>query len=160
MNIDLDLQLSETLPQNINYPSSDEIKLWIVQTLDIECGDQTKAQQPDIELTIRIVDAQEIQQLNKQYRHIDKATNILSFPFEAPEFIPLNLLGDLVICHSIIEQQAKDQHKLLTAHWAHIIIHGILHLLEYDHIEEIEANKMEALEIEIMTKLGFDNPYV
>jgi probable rRNA maturation factor len=160
MNIDLDLQLSDKLSQQIAYPSSDKMKLWIAETLEIEHSYQTKEEHLDIELTIRIVDRQEIQQLNKDYRHIDKATNILSFPFEAPDFIPLNLLGDLVICQSIIEQEAKAQNKLLIAHWAHIIIHGVLHLLGYDHIEELEAIKMEALEIEIMAKLGFDNPYI
>ena len=77
-----------------------------------------------------------------QYRHKDKPTNVLSFPFEVPEGIDLNLLGDLVVCADIVEQEAQQQHKTSTAHWAHMITHGCLHLLGYDHISESEANEM------------------
>ncbi|MFK5892016.1 MAG: rRNA maturation RNase YbeY [Pseudomonadota bacterium] len=136
------------------------MKQWVNLTLHADALYHKKSLSDGIELTIRIVDEVEIKELNKTYRHIDKVTNILSFPFETPEFIPINLLGDLVICHSVIEKEAREQEKLLQAHWAHIIIHGVLHLLAYDHIEDNQAQEMEALEIKIMQDLGFKNPYV
>lgn len=111
------------------------------------------------ELTIRIVNAEESQLLNKQYRKKDKPTNVLSFPFEVPEGITLNLLGDLVICASVVEQEAKEQNKALFDHWAHMIIHGCLHLLGYDHINDTDADEMETLEIKILAKLSISNPY-
>lgn len=111
------------------------------------------------ELTIRIVSIEESQQLNSLYRQKDKPTNVLSFPFEVPEGIELNLLGDLVVCASVVEQEAKEQNKVLFHHWAHMIIHGCLHLLGYDHINDTEAEEMEALEVEILAKLAISNPY-
>jgi probable rRNA maturation factor len=159
MIIELDLQLSEQLAKTIDYPTLAEMKKWVQLTLAEDAKLHNKILAERAELTIRLVDAEEIQQLNNTYRHKDKPTNILSFPFEAPEFIPLDLLGDLVICHAIIEKEAIEQQKQLTAHWAHIIIHGVLHLIDYDHIEDTEAEAMEALEIEIMQQFGFANPY-
>ncbi|MFT7008647.1 MAG: putative rRNA maturation factor [Colwellia sp.] len=111
------------------------------------------------ELTIRLVTIKESQQLNSQYRHKDKPTNVLSFPFEVPEGIELNLLGDLVVCVPIVEQEAKEQSKSLFDHWAHMIIHGCLHLLGYDHISDADADEMEALEIKVLAELSIDNPY-
>jgi len=159
MNIELDLQLSEQLPKTIDYPQLAEMKKWVQLTLVKDGQLHNKILADSAELTVRLVDTEEIQQLNNSYRHKDKPTNILSFPFEAPEFIPLDLLGDLVICHAIIEKEAIEQQKQLTAHWAHIIIHGVLHLIGYDHIEDAEANEMEAFEIELLQQLGFENPY-
>jgi probable rRNA maturation factor len=112
-----------------------------------------------VELTIRLVNKNESQQLNAQYRNKDKPTNVLSFPFEVPAGIELNLLGDLIICADIVEKEAIEQNKTLTAHWAHMVIHGCLHLLGYDHIDDTDAQNMEALEIDILAKLGFNNPY-
>lgn len=160
MDIELDLQLADNLPDNLNYPNLEEMKHWVYLTLNKDAVCKHKKRPESIEITIRLVAPEEIQELNKTYRQKDKTTNILSFPFEAPEFIPTNLLGDLVICHCIIEKEAKEQQKQLTAHWAHIIIHGILHLIGYDHIEDNEADEMEALEIEIMQLLEFRNPYL
>jgi len=114
----------------------------------------------DVEVTIRIVDSDEIQQLNRDYRHQDKPTNILSFPFEAPEGIELSLIGDLVICADIVAEETKQQQKTPKAHWTHMIIHGILHLLGYDHNEAKEAELMETLEIKLVKNLGFENPYL
>ncbi|SEK36627.1 probable rRNA maturation factor [Colwellia chukchiensis] len=111
------------------------------------------------ELTIRLVNIDESQQLNYQYRGKDNATNVLSFPFELPDGIELDLLGDLVICTAIVKQEAKAQNKPLNAHWAHMVIHGCLHLLGYDHIQDDEAEQMEALERKIMATLGFADPY-
>ncbi len=111
------------------------------------------------ELTIRLVNVDESQQLNHQYRHKNKPTNVLSFPFEVPDGIDLNLLGDLVICVYVVEQEAKAQNKALFDHWAHIVIHGCLHLLGYDHINDSDAQEMEALEVSILAKLAIADPY-
>ncbi|MDF7680426.1 rRNA maturation RNase YbeY [Enterobacteriaceae bacterium ESL0689] len=116
--------------------------------------------QPESEVTVRLVDTAESQQLNRTYRGKDKPTNVLSFPFEAPPGITLPLLGDLVICRQIVEQEAQEQHKPLQAHWAHMVIHGSLHLLGYDHIITEEAEEMERLETEIMLALGYEDPYL
>ena len=109
---------------------------------------------------MRIVDEQESAELNEQYRHKQGPTNILSFPVEVPDGIELNLLGDLVVCAPILEKEALEQHKALADHWAHIIVHGVLHLLGYDHIDETEAELMENKEITILNKLTIKNPYL
>jgi probable rRNA maturation factor len=114
----------------------------------------------DAEIVVRIVDVHESAQLNKQYRHKPGPTNILSFPTDIPEGIGLNLLGDLVVCAPVLEREAIEQQKLLTHHWAHIIVHGVLHLLGYDHIEEDKAEIMENKEINILQALNISNPYL
>jgi len=101
----------------------------------------------------------EIQQLNKQYRDKDRATNVLSFPMESPEEVDVCLLGDIVLCAAVIEHEAVQQTKTSTAHWAHMVVHGMLHLQGYDHINDAEAEQMEQLEITILQQLGFDSPY-
>lgn len=111
------------------------------------------------ELVVRIVDREESQQLNREYRGKDRPTNVLSFPFEAPDVVESHLLGDLVICAPLVEQEAQEQQKPLEAHWAHLLVHGVLHLLGFDHINEEEAEMMESLEVEILTALGFSDPY-
>jgi probable rRNA maturation factor len=115
------------------------------------------------ELTIRIVDENESQALNHQYRGKEKPTNVLSFPSEVPAYITeemeFPLLGDLVICAQVVNRESQEQNKTFDAHWAHMLLHGCLHLLGYDHIEDGEAQEMEALEIEILQKMGFPNPY-
>lgn len=132
-------------------PTADQFQLWA----DTALSHLNK----DFELTIRVVDNSESQQLNHQYRNKNKPTNVLSFPFEVPEGIELNLLGDLVICSDIVASEALQQNKAITDHWAHLVIHGCLHLLGYDHIEEAEAEEMESLEIQLLASLGIDNPY-
>ncbi|MGL4679992.1 MAG: rRNA maturation RNase YbeY, partial [Plesiomonas shigelloides] len=109
--------------------------------------------------TIRIVDEEESHHLNLTYRGKDKPTNVLSFPFEAPPGIELPLLGDLIICRQVVEAEAVEQQKELSAHWAHMVVHGSLHLLGYDHIEDEEAEEMESLETEIMQEMGYPDPY-
>lgn len=116
--------------------------------------------QPESEVTIRLVDEAESNELNLTYRGKDKPTNVLSFPFEAPPRIELPLLGDLIICRQVVEQEAAEQGKTVEAHWAHMVVHGTLHLLGYDHIEDEEAEEMEALETEIMLALGYPDPYI
>lgn|SRR3990167_7012451 len=115
------------------------------------------------EVTIRIVDAKEMSALNKTYRQKEGVTNILSFPFTLPAHLPsdlnLPMLGDIVICAEVVNREAIEQDKTQEAHWAHMIIHGIFHLLGYNHEEEEETKVMETLEIGIMKKLGYPNPY-
>ncbi len=148
MNATVDLQLAcaaADLPQHTQF------ELWVEAAL---AGRKT-----DAELSIRIVDTQESQALNSQYRNKDKPTNVLSFPFTAPPGIEINLLGDLVICAEVVALEAKAQNKPLEAHWAHMVIHGCLHLLGFDHITNEEAEEMEGLEVEILKNLGYDDPY-
>lgn len=113
----------------------------------------------DQEFTARFVGDDESRNLNHQYRGKDKPTNVLSFPFESPPGIEMPLLGDLVICAPVICREAAEQGKTVENHYAHMIVHGILHLLGYDHIDDAEAQEMEALEIRILAELGIDDPY-
>lgn len=109
--------------------------------------------------SVYVTTEEEIQQLNKQYRDKDKTTNVLSFPIESPDEIDVCLLGDIVLCASIIKQEARQQIKTEESHWAHMVVHSMLHLQGYDHIEDEEAEEMEQLEVEILNQLGFSNPY-
>ncbi|EKT4456847.1 rRNA maturation RNase YbeY [Pseudomonas putida] len=114
----------------------------------------------DSEMTIRLVDETEGRELNHTYRHKDYATNVLSFPADVPDdLLDIPLLGDLVICVAVVEREAAEQGKSLEAHWAHLVIHGCLHLLGYDHIEDEEAEEMESLERELLAELGHPDPY-
>ena len=113
----------------------------------------------DAELTIRIVDETEAKELNERWSKSKGATNVLSFPAnDATDILP-DLLGDIIICAPVVEREATQQSKLLKAHWAHMIIHGTLHLLGYDHINENDAKIMESIEINTLASLGFLNPY-
>jgi probable rRNA maturation factor len=111
------------------------------------------------ELSIRIVDTKEGRTLNREYRGKDYATNVLSFPVELPPGITLPLIGDLAICAPVVAKEAKEQGKNPRDHWAHMTVHGVLHLLGYDHIDEAEAEAMEALETRILAGLGIADPY-
>ena len=113
----------------------------------------------DCELSIRIVDAEEGRQLNKAYRKRDYATNVLSFPAELPAGVKLPLIGDLVICAPIVAKEAHEQHKALRDHYAHMTIHGTLHLLGYDHENDFEAEGMEALERRVLAGFMIADPY-
>jgi len=150
--IELDYQNASTDKQ---IPSEQQCLTWLQQFLP--------EFQEVSELTIRIVDENESQALNHQYRGKEKPTNVLSFPSEVPAYITeemeFPLLGDLVICAQVVNQESQEQNKTFDAHWAHMLLHGCLHLLGYDHIEDEEALEMEALEIEILQKMGFPNPY-
>ncbi|MBP2170321.1 putative rRNA maturation factor [Erwinia toletana] len=146
----LDLQIASE--SQAALPQEAEFQQWLEAVLP--------QFQPVSEVTIRIVDEAESHELNMTYRGKDKPTNVLSFPFEAPPGIELPLLGDLIICRQVVEQEAAEQQKALKAHWAHMVIHGSLHLLGYDHIEDDEAEEMESLETEIMLALGYPDPYI
>lgn len=150
MTIELDLQIAVEDTQKL--PSESEFHNWLSAAVRLF--------QQQAEVTIRLVDQAESQQLNRDYRGKDKPTNVLSFPFEAPPGMEMDLLGDLIICKQVVEQEAIDQNKPLMAHWAHMVVHGTLHLLGYDHIDDDEADEMESLEAEIMQGLGFNDPYI
>jgi len=132
-------------------PSEADLQRWAIAAI----GD--KKAQP--ELVIRVTDRSESAALNQQYRGKSGPTNVLSFPFQAPPPVESNLLGDLVICAPVVSTQAAEQGKTEQAHWAHLVVHGILHLLGYDHKQSAEAAEMENMEIEILAQLGFSDPY-
>ena len=108
---------------------------------------------------VRIVDADESQQLNTQYREKPRPTNVLSFPLDAPLEDGSQLLGDLVVCAEVVEREAVEQQKQPSDHWAHLLIHGTLHLLGYDHVEEADAEQMENLERSLLAQFGISDPY-
>lgn len=137
-------------------PSEDALRSWALAAL--------AGQAAHGELVIRIVEAPESQALNAQYRGKDKPTNVLSFPAEPlpPEFAELadeQALGDLVVCAAVVAAEAHEQGKTLEAHWAHMLIHGCLHLLGHDHVESDEAERMEDLERKLLAELNFSDPY-
>ncbi len=149
-NVILDLQIACDNAEGL--PSEALFQRWLDQVLP--------KFQAESEVTIRLVDEAESHDLNLTYRGKDKPTNVLSFPFEAPPEIELPLLGDLIICRQVVEQEAIEQQKSAEEHWAHMVIHGCLHLLGYDHIEDDEAEEMETLETEILAELGYADPYL
>jgi probable rRNA maturation factor len=118
-----------------------------------------EGRQADAELVVRVVDEAESQQLNREYRGKDRPTNVLSFPFEAPPGVPSDHIGDLVICAPVVQREAREQGKRAEAHWAHMTVHGVLHLLGYDHIDDDQAEQMEGLERDILATLNFPDPY-
>ncbi len=146
----IDLQIA--CEQESGLPTAEQIEQWATAAV--------QPQSDEVEMTVRIVDEAESHELNLNYRGKDRPTNVLSFPFECPDEVELPLLGDLVICRQVVEREAQEQDKPVMAHWAHMVVHGSLHLLGYDHIEDDEAEKMESLETQIMTGLGFADPYL
>ncbi|MHB9021487.1 MAG: rRNA maturation RNase YbeY [Halothiobacillus sp.] len=147
-------------------PGRARLSLWASAALVAAGANQPCA------LTVRFVDSEEGQALNSHYRHKNYATNVLSFPYEQPDIpegfeLPMDAsqtdekyLGDLVICMPVLRDEAKAQHKSAVAHTAHLVIHGVLHLLGYDHETPLEAEEMESLEIHALHQLGFENPYL
>jgi probable rRNA maturation factor len=134
-----------------DIPSEEEFIRWatlVLQELD-EPGD----------VTIRVVDEAEIAELNENYRHKPGPTNVLSFPADIPDVIGSKLLGDVVIAAPVVVREAAEQHKPVKAHWAHMVIHGILHLAGYDHAQEQQAAEMEAMESRLLSSLGYADPY-
>ncbi|WP_337840838.1 rRNA maturation RNase YbeY [Rheinheimera sp.] len=150
MAVILDLQLASNAA---NLPTEAQFQQWLDAAV--------LPFQQDAEVTIRIVDEDESRQLNFDYREKDKPTNVLSFPFELPPGVDeLPLLGDLVICAAVVATEAAEQGKALHHHWAHMVVHGCLHLLGYDHIDDADAEEMEQEEIQILATLGIENPYI
>ncbi len=162
MTIELDLQIASDV---VDIPQEDIFLQWVNDIFQYIRSNEKQLQLPEnVELSIRIVDIEEITELNSTYRKKESATNVLSFPFEAGCIccdieLEFELLGDIVICAPVIGQEAKDQGKDIQAHWLHMIVHGILHLLGFDHINDTEAEEMECIECNIITNMGFTNPY-
>jgi len=180
----LDLQITEELEGSESIPEQSQFEKWVEVVLTCKealhlraHGDVgvLKDSTSDSELTIRIVTEEEISELNLTYRDKCGATNVLSFPFEMPDFgdneaigesqvdefeqMDMPLLGDLVICAAVVNREATEQNKPPEAHWAHMTIHGVLHLLGYDHIETLDAEAMERLEITLLSQLDYPTPY-
>ena len=152
----LDLALGYNLPRN-GLPTRPQFRKWVLAALT------GAGRRFDSEVAIQLVDAPEGQAMNRQYRHKDYATNVLSFPAEVPEGLPEDFdfpqLGDLVICAPVVAREAAEQGKKLDDHYAHLTVHGVLHLLGFDHIDDAEAEEMEALERGILAGLGIADPY-
>nr|WP_156817417.1 rRNA maturation RNase YbeY [Halomonas lutea] len=150
----IDLQVAVSADEQTLIPDEAELTAWVGAVF------ARHELAPHSEVTIRLVGSEESQALNRDYRGKDKPTNVLSFPFEAPPGVEdMPLLGDLVICHGVVAREAQEQGKPLLHHYAHMVIHGTLHLLGYDHIEDAEADEMEALEREILSDFSIADPY-
>jgi probable rRNA maturation factor len=150
MNVTIDLQNHSGKRQ---VPLKRQFKHWAMAALN-----EVAAERAVNRLSIRLVDESESAELNGQYRHKQGPTNILSFPVPA-ELGMLPELGDLAICAQVVEREAQEQGKNTDAHWAHLTVHGVLHLRGYDHEVEEEARVMEALETRILHQLGYPDPY-
>ncbi len=145
--IDLQLALNDE-----KVPDKAQFQIWVdAAAAACDCSDK--------ELVIRVTGVDESAEMNDRYRHKSGPTNVLSFPFEDPPGVETGILGDLVICAPLVQREAEDQHKAIEAHWAHILIHGVLHLCGYDHVDQKQADEMEALETTILAGLGYPPPY-
>ena len=149
---------TEDNPIDIQYaisaegvPGEDRLRDWVRLALS--------GRADTAELCIRIVDEAGITALNHQYRGKDYPTNVLSFPYEAMPGVESAQLGDIVICAPVVAREALAQDKTIESHWAHMIIHGVLHLLGFDHHDAAEADRMEALEAQLLERLGYPDPY-
>jgi len=149
MTLEVEIQI---VTETNELPTQEDFILWVRSALLL--GPE------QVELVIRIVDEAESQQLNRDYRGKDGPTNVLSFPFDAPPEVDSPLLGDLVVCAPVVAREAQEQGKTELAHWAHMVVHGVLHLQGYDHQTDTEAEQMEGLEKEILQKLHFSDPYL
>tara|TARA_Y100000389_G_scaffold203277_1_gene251206 strand:+ start:424 stop:897 length:474 start_codon:yes stop_codon:yes gene_type:complete len=151
LQVDIKIEVEDKMAMNLV-----DMKLWLRRAF--EASDYKN----DAEVSVRVVDEVEIRRLNREFRHQDKITNILSFPAGFIEGFPNNCmmhLGDIIICSEILFREAIEQNKLISEHWAHILVHGMLHLLGFNHTNDAEAVTMENLEIEILTGYGLKNPY-
>jgi probable rRNA maturation factor len=148
--VQLEMSVSYATPRK-GLPSTVSFRKWAEAAL------QQRVRRAD--LAIRVVGEREGRALNRHYRGKDYATNVLSFPAELPEGVKLPVLGDIVMCAPVIAREARAQGKELSAHYAHLTVHGVLHLLGWDHENAVEAEAMEALERQILDSLGFGDPY-
>jgi probable rRNA maturation factor len=148
LSVDLELQVAT---HSAEVPSEADFRRWAEAALGDGRGGGG--------LVIRIVGEEEMRALNRDYRGQDRATNVLSFPFEAPPGVPVDHLGDIVICARVVGREAGSQGKPPRDHWAHLVVHGVLHLLGHDHQNEADAVAMESLEVQILEQLGLPDPY-
>jgi probable rRNA maturation factor len=149
VRLHVDIQTASSEP----VPAEEDIRNWIAAALE------GRSSQEDVEVSVRLVDHDEMARLNETFRGKQGATNVLSFPADLPAELSLPLLGDIVICAPVVRSEAAQQAKSPNAHWAHMTVHGTLHLLGYDHIDEEDAAVMEALETAILSKLNIPCPY-
>jgi probable rRNA maturation factor len=153
MTAQVDVQLAA---DDESIPTADDIAIWVNRAID------AAGSSSNMEVSVRVVDADEMQQLNSEFRDQDKPTNVLSFPAGDLAGLPDEAerpLGDIVVCATVVADEAQQQGKTQSDHWAHMIVHGTLHLLGFDHESDSDAAKMESLEIHIMTDHGVANPY-
>ena len=150
ITLDLQIAVPEADQEAYGVPAWNRFEGWAEAALQDHLG---------AEVTVRVVDRDEIAELNRQFRGKEGPTNVLSFPFEAPPGVEMPLLGDVVVCAAVVAAEAAEQGKDLEAHWAHLTVHGCLHLIGYDHVETDEAEQMEALERAILAGLGYPDPY-
>lgn len=152
MSIEIEVQFAQA---DDSLPPASAFRIWAQAALVDHEGDAA--------LAVRVTDEAESQELNKTYRGKDQPTNVLSFPFEAPEGLPAEAyehqLGDLIICAPVVEREAREQKKTPAAHWAHMVVHGVLHLRGFDHENDADAQLMEDKEREVLDGLGFSDPY-
>ena len=151
MTLTVDVQVASDGDDN---PDPDSIRWWLETAL----ADRISTAEA-VEVCVRIVNEEESRQLNNQYRHKNSSTNVLSFPSGELGDIPVHHLGDIVICNTVVKREAREQSKECRAHWAHMVVHGGLHLLGYDHMDDKEADEMEGLENKILTQLHFPPQY-
>ena len=147
MNLEIDIQRESSDPA----PDEEDIRRWIAAALATQ-------RQADTEVSVRLVDEAEMAELNQNWRGKAGATNVLSFPSDLPPELQLPLLGDIVVCVQVVAREATEQGKTLEAHWAHMFVHGTLHLLGHDHLEPGEAAAMRASEAELLAVLGHADP--
>jgi probable rRNA maturation factor len=157
MNVTIDLM--NACP-DAQPPDPARFQIWAQAALHAAANHTGSNPENEQEVSIRIIDTAESAALNETWRHKQGPTNILSFPFEGFQGTGINLLGDLAICAPLVCQEAQEQQKSEEAHWAHLTVHGVLHLRGYDHLEQGEAEHMESLEIHILESLGYPNPYL
>ena len=150
MKLHVDVQC---VSEDADVPDDSAMQLWAHAAA-------AQAFDRDAQLSIRVVDGEEGSALNESYRHGSGATNVLSFPFEERDRTDPPLLGDVVICAPVVRREAEEQGKTMHAHFAHMVVHGVLHLLGHDHQHEVQAQRMEAIERSVLDELGFDDPYL
>ena len=151
MNVDV-----QVASDAAGIPASDDIRDWVARA--VQAADPGR----DANVSVRVVDEQEMQALNRKYRSQDKPTNVLAFPAGDAGFVPpgeVPLLGDIVVCAGVVAREADEQGKPPGHHWSHMLVHGTLHLLGHDHATDTQAQAMEALERRILESLGIADPY-
>jgi probable rRNA maturation factor len=152
MPVSIEMAVSENLESGEEeIPDAEQVQKW---------AEPACLSEGPVITSVQIVSNDEMRELNKTWRGNNRPTNVLSFPMQSPAEVELNILGDLALCAPVINAEARQQHKPLQAHWAHMVVHGMLHLQGFDHEDEQQADEMETLEIRILGQLGFDNPYL
>ena len=145
----VDIQLADS---SVKTPDAQHIRGWVAAVF-------TTLERSPLALTVRVVGEEEMAKLNRRYRGRNQPTNVLSFPIESLPGMHTDLLGDIVVCGPVVDREAAIQHKSPMGHWAHIVVHGMLHLFGYDHESDQEATAMETLEKSVLGRLGFSDPY-